>query len=72
MILKIIKMRDKACVEIIIKLICLLHLKRKLFNFIEGVKIHMFCVIQVDSCHFPYSLSIGWTKLYIVRQKNIG
>ena len=35
----------------------------------ENVLIH---VIQVDSCPFPYSLRIGWTKLYIVRHKNIG
>ena len=73
-IFKITKMPVKTCVATRNKMICLLQWKQKLLNFIYGVTIQEkisgendpFCVIQVDSCHFPYSLSIGWSKLYIV------
>ena len=71
---KIIQMWVEACVGTRHKRICLLQLKWKLLNFIEGVTTQekitsenvLFCFIQVDSCPFPYSLSIGWSKLYIV------
>ena len=50
-------------------------IKTEIVKFYEGFTIQkkissgnvLFCVIQLDSCHVPYSLSIGWSKLYIVQ-----
>ena len=54
MIFQIIKMLFKACVETKHNMICLLQLKKKLLNFMEGVTVQekvnseneIFCVFQ--------------------------
>ena len=73
-IFKIQKMTIRDCVATKYKIIWLIQLKWKLFDVIEGVTLQekiskehvLICGIQVDSCPFPYSLDIGWTKLYRV------